>query len=380
LPTVPLLALALVACGGGGFGEGTPPPPSSIAIEEAFPDLPDIGSPLYFAQAPGDSTRSFVVSKQGVIRVFAHSPTVNTSTVFLNIQGRVDDEDEQGLLGLAFDPGYQTNRHFYVHYNPAGGTRRSRISRFTANTDFNSADVDSETIVLSLDQPVSRTNHKGGWIGFGPDGKLYIATGDGGGTGDPDNNAQNRNSPLGKILRINSDGTVPADNPFFGQVGRRAEVWAYGLRNPYRASFDRANGAFWVADVGQDRREEINLVTRGGNYGWRKYEGSLVYDSGDPIPDGAVAPLFEYNNAGNRCSVTGGYVYRGAALDDLTGAYVFGDFCSGEVWALTRDGDRVTSTAIGDVGSQLTSFGEDNAGEVYMTSFDGRIYKLVPAD
>jgi glucose/arabinose dehydrogenase len=348
-------------------------------VENAFPSL-SFESPLYFTQAPGDDNRAFVVGKNGIIRVFANSTATTTTRVFLDIRNRIDDDGEQGLLGLAFDPAYASNGRFYVHYNPSGATRQTRISRFTVSNDPDVADAASEDIVLQFEQPAGFSNHKGGWIGFGPDGKLYIATGDGGGNGDPNNNAQNLDSPLGKILRINADGSIPTDNPFAGQSNRRGDIWAYGLRNPFRASFDRATGAFWVADAGQNQWEEINLVTKGGNYGWRKYEGTHIYNTTDPVPGNATLPLHEYDHSSSRCSIIGGYAYRGTALRAFDGAYLYGDFCTGDLWALTRAGGDVTNARLPRVPGQLTSFGEDNVGEIYISSFDGRIYKLVPAN
>jgi glucose/arabinose dehydrogenase len=236
-------------------------------------------------------------------------------------------------------------------------------------------DAATEDPLLEFGQPFD--NHNGGWIGFGPDGKLYVASGDGGSGGDPQGNAQDLDTLLGKFLRINADGSVPADNPFVGVAGRD-EIWAYGLRNPYRAGFDRDTGELYAGDVGQGQREEIDLIERGGNYGWRKFEGTLVHNGTDPDPGNALAPLFEYAHAGGRCSVIGGYAYRGAALSGFEGAYFYADFCTGELWALRRDGASVSSELLGVVPGNPSSFGEDLAGELYVTSFDGNVYKLVP--
>lgn len=376
LPGVLASSLLLAQCGGSSDDEGGPVEPENVAIVVAFPAL-TFDSPLFLTQAPADDTRVFVVTKAGLIQVFDRSGTA-PAKVFLDLRSRIDDEGEQGLLGLAFDPDYADNGYFYVNYNPAGGARRTRIARYEVSDDPDAADAGSETELLSIAQPAF-SNHKGGWLGFGPDDKLYIATGDGGGTGDPSNNAQNLNSLLGKILRLNRDGSIPADNPFAGDGGQRGEIWAYGLRNPFRASFDRDSGALWAGDVGQGEWEEIDLIERGGNHGWRKFEGSHVYNAGDATPANHTPPLFEYDHSGGRCSITGGYVYRGEALASLSGSYLYADFCSGEVWALTRSGGSVSSMRLGAVPAQVTSFGEDAAGEIYLTAFNGRIYKLVPA-
>ena len=355
---------------------------ADIAIVPAFPQL-TFGAPIFFAQAPGDAARSFVVTQDGRVLRFDHAANASTTTLFLDIRDLVtDDGGEQGLLGLAFDPGFDSNGYLYVNYNPnfdADGDppRRTQISRFQLGANPDSVDPATETPLLSYVQPYP--NHKGGWLGFGPDDMLYIASGDGGSGGDPGNLAQNLDSLLGKILRIEPDGGVPADNPFVGVAGRD-EVWAYGLRNPYRASFDRVEGDLWVGDVGQGEREEIDLVTAGGNYGWRKFEGTRVHNASDPDPGNAVDPVYEYDHSGDRCSIIGGYAYRGSALPAHVGDYFYADFCSREVWGLRRNGGNVTSFFVGLVPANPSSFGEDLAGELYLTAFDGKIYQLAPAD
>jgi glucose/arabinose dehydrogenase len=375
----------LLNCGGGGDGAPNDPckgpcTPGGIAIVDAFPNL-SFDQPLFFAQAPGDTTRAFVATQQGIVYVFANRADVAAAGVFLDIDARVTDAGgELGFLGFAFDPAYSSNGRFYVNYNPNfddSGThpRRTQVSRFQATSDPAIADAGSETPLLTFEQPFD--NHNGGWLDFGPDGKLYIATGDGGSAGDPDNNAQNVDVPLGKILRINADGSAPADNPFVG-IGGRDDIWALGLRNPYRASFDRATGELIAADVGQSQREEVDVIVRGGNYGWRKFEGTLTYNAADPTPADAIAPLYEYDHSVNRCTIIGGYVYRGAAMPAYAGRYFFADFCTGELWTLSRSGGAVTVDPVGQVPGNPTSFGEDAGGELYVTSFDGHVYKLVP--
>jgi glucose/arabinose dehydrogenase len=377
-----VLGSAAAACGGGGGGFTDQPPqpqPLRVGIVSAFPQL-SFDQPLVFAAVPGDATRVVVATRRGLIHIFDNDAAADTAEVLLDIRERVDDSGgEMGLLGLAFDPGYADNGVLYVNYTPEPTPmrpqRRTTIARFSPLQEIPLA---LEAELLSYDQPFA--NHNGGWIGFGPDNKLYIASGDGGGAGDPQNNAQNLGNLLGKILRIEPGGGVPDDNPFADEAGARGEIWAYGLRNPFRASFDRETGELWAADVGQSALEEVNVVERGGNYGWRKFEGTQVFNSGDPTPANAIAPLYEYDHGNGRCSVTGGHVYRGSAIPALVGRYLFADFCSREVWALRRAGSSVEVDALGTVPGRPTAFGEDSDGELYITAFDGKIYKLVPED
>lgn len=406
---VAVLAVLLAACGGGGAGTAPPLAPGvgiaarpslaplafptgvvsggAVSVQRAWPAL-SFPQPLFFAVAPGDRTRGFVVSQDGVIRVFAvDDPAAATSSVFLDIDDRVTDAGgELGLLGLAFDPDYAANGRFYVNYNPNSASdgpglpsRRTRVSRFTVSADRSVADPASETVLLEFEQPFA--NHNGGWLGFGADGKLYIASGDGGSGGDPQGNGQRLDTPLGKFLRINPDGTVPADNPFVGTPGARPEIWAYGLRNPFRAGFDRATGQLWAGDVGQNAYEEIDLVVRGGNYGWNVREGLHGYPTAStPKPPGSsfIDPVVEYDH-GAGCSVTGGTVYRGSRIAALGGAYVYTDFCSGTLWAATPvDGRPATATVIGTVPGNPSSIGEDADGELIATGLSsGALYRLV---
>jgi glucose/arabinose dehydrogenase len=383
--TLALLLPPLLALNGCGGGDEAPadldPDPTTVAVVNAFPNL-SFTNPLYFTFAPGDAEHVFVVTQRGEIFCFVNNPAVTAPIKYLDIDDRVSDAGgEMGLLGLTFDPDYATNGFFYVNYNPnfddsGSHPRRTNISRFKVTSNPEVADPSSETVLLSFAQPFP--NHKGGWLDFGPDGKLYIATGDGGGAGDPENRAQNLGSPLGKILRINKDGTIPGDNPFAG-AGMRPEIWAYGLRNPFRASFDGDN--LWVGDVGQNAWEEVDLVRRGENYGWRKFEGSHVFNPDDPDPGNAVPPVIEYAHDNGRCTVIGGYVYRGASLG--TGFftdYFYADYCSGELWSSHFQESGSVIRALGTIPGNPTSFGLDPAGELYVTSFDGNIYKIVPGD
>ena len=355
-----------------------------LRVERAFPA---IGFQRMVAMAfPDDgSNRAFLVLQPGRIMVFPNQQAAPAAREFLDIRDRVNDRgNEEGLLGLAFDPEFSSNGHFFVYYT-AADPRRSVVSRFSVRADDTGrADPASERIVLEIPQPFS--NHNGGQIQFGPDGYLYISVGDGGGRGDPRANGQDLSTLLGTILRIDVSApqieggySVPPDNPFVGQEGARPEIWAYGLRNPWRFSFDRATDDLWAADVGQNRFEEIDLIVPGGNYGWNKMEGLHCFPRPQAPCDqeGLVLPVAEYGRASG-CSVTGGYVYRGGDLSSLSGAYVYGDFCSGKIWALRHDGASVVEQLeIADTTLSISSFAEDIVGELYILSFDGKIYRFV---
>ena len=372
---VPLLLVLVSACGGGGSGG---PRAGLYQVVEAFPALSFV-SPLFLTYAPGDPTRLFVAEQRGTIQVFENNAATATKSVFLDIQGKVDAGGEMGLLGLAFDPGYAANGFFYVYYSTGtttpGMDHKSVVARYQVTGDPDVADAASETILLQFDQPYG--NHNGGCLAFGPDDHLYIASGDGGSGGDPSGNGQSLTTVLGKILRITTTGAIPADNPFVGMGGGvRGEIWAYGMRNPWRFSFDRLTGDLWCGDVGQNAIEEIDLVVRGGNYGWNLFEGNNEYSNpGNVDIDTTERPVVTYTHALGS-SVTGGYVYRGPGVPGIVGAYVYGDFGSGRLWALVWNGASVVSnTEIAGVAAPA-SFGEDFAGELYICSFDGSIYRL----
>jgi glucose/arabinose dehydrogenase len=351
-------------------------------IEVAFPDL-TFNQPVGIYSAGDGTNRLFVVEQTGAIRVFENSGSTATSKVFLDISDRVLYDGEQGLLGLAFHPNYVENGYFYVNY-VADNPRRTIIARYsvTAN-DPDQADQNSEIILLEVNQPFS--NHNGGQLAFGGDGYLYMGLGDGGSEGDPFGNAQNRSSLLGKILRVDVDSSsagrkygIPADNPFVGgTLGYREEIYAYGLRNPWRFSFDSSTGKLWVADVGQNQREEIDLVENGKNYGWNIMEGTICYSPSTGCNQtGLELPVWDYGRDEGNC-VIGGFVYRGSALMGLYGAYVYGDYGSGRVWALQYDGTSApVNTLLVDTGLRITSFGLDENSELYFTAFDGKIHKL----
>jgi glucose/arabinose dehydrogenase len=363
-------------------------------IEVAFPNL-TFEQPTAFTHAGDGSGRIFVAEKEGRIRVFPNDPSADEAKLFLDISAKVAIEHpEMGFLGLAFDPDYEENGFFYVNYTTAP-PRRSVVSRFQVSaSDPDKADPASEFIILELEQPFP--NHNGGNVMFGPDGYLYLSFGDGGDDAtrrDPFGNGQRINTLLGKILRIDvRDATadepyrVPEDNPFVGDPGARPEVWAYGLRNPWRFSFDPSGEFLWVGDVGQNSYEEINIVRPGGNYGWSVLEGTHCFPPGTVAcnPDGKTPPLIEYPTYENGCAVTGGYIYRGFRASALRGAYVYSDYCSGQLWALRYDGQQVTQhekVLSGWGRAMIPAFGEDADGELYMLDHkEGRIYWFVEND
>ena len=345
-----------------------------------------LSSPLLVTHAGDDSGRLFVVEQTGKVRIIKDGALV--SAAFIDISRSVSDGGEQGLLGLAFHPSYKTNGKLYLSYTDLKGT--SVIREYTVSSNPDRVDGGSGRTLLRVGQPYA--NHNGGHIVFGPDGFLYIGLGDGGSAGDPGNRAQSLGSLLGKILRIDVNRRtgslqygIPSTNPYVGRTGFD-QIWAYGLRNPWRFSFDRARGDLWIGDVGQGSWEEINRATassgrnagRGLNFGWRVMEGAHCYrPSSGCVRTGRQLPVTEYNHGGSRCSVTGGHVYRGKTYPDLVGAYVFGDYCSGEIWYVDRGAPRgVAPTRALDTPTQITSFGEDQAGELYLTDGDGAVYRI----
>ncbi|MEQ9617695.1 MAG: PQQ-dependent sugar dehydrogenase, partial [Deltaproteobacteria bacterium] len=355
-------------------------------IGEGFSD------PLYVTSPTGDSARLFVV-EQNTARIKIIKNGAVLAIPFLDIGSKAGSGGEQGLLGLAFHPNYSNNGYFYVNYtNNSGNTVIARY-RVSGNPDI--ADPGSETILTILTQPFG--NHNGGMLAFSPnDGHLYIGTGDGGSGNDPGNRAQDKGEALGKILRMNvGDGggfSAPADNPFIGDPGVLDSIWALGLRNPWRFSFDRLNGDLYIADVGQGAREEVNRQagdsTGGENYGWRCMEGlsctglpDCICNSGDLTP-----PVHDYTHAGGNCSVTGGYAYRGPAIPELDGTYFFADFCTGRIWSFVWEGNNITQfqertqelqPQAGGAINNVTSFGEDDSGEIYIVDRDGEIFKII---
>ena len=380
LVATPAFLGLVVTCGGD--SAGTPPPAGSVPLrlEQVATGL---AYPVYLTAAPGDTGRLFVVEKGGTVRVLKHGALLPTP--FIDLSSRVTKGSEQGLLGMAFHP---TDGRVVLSFTVAGPERggRSRVATFTPGANPDVLDPASEQLVLEVDQPYS--NHNGGHVAFGPDGYLYFGLGDGGSGGDPQGHGQDRSDLLGSLLRLDIDHglpyTVPASNPFVGQAGARGELWNWGLRNPWRFSFDRANGNLYIADVGQNEWEEVSVqpaASPGGeNYGWAVMEGEHCYGSAGCNRAGLVMPVIEYGH-GDGCSITGGYVYRGQAIPELAGTYFHGDYCEGWIRSFVYQGGAATSAASWpalDTGQQITSFGEDARGEIYVVLAGGTIYRIAP--
>jgi glucose/arabinose dehydrogenase len=357
----------------------TPAAPSFGASIQLVRVASGLSNPLFVTHAHDGTNRLFILEQGGTMKVL--QPGASTPTVFLDIQTKVLFSGERGLLGLAFHPQYPVNPRFYLDYTRAGDGA-TVIAEYQVSSDPNVASP-TEKVLLVIAQPYA--NHNGGMLAFGADGYLYIAMGDGGSSFDPGNRALNKDDLLGKILRIDVDhanGPIPysspATNPFFGSIPGADEVFAYGLRNPWRFSFDRATNDLYVADVGQGLREEVDIVTAGGNYGWRVWEGtSCTGLAPDPTcaASGYTFPVIEYSHTLGRCSITGGYVYRGTQGSLPGGSYVFGDYCSGEIF-LVEGGSM---SVLLDTSLAISSFGEDEAGEVYVVNLGGTIDRIVNA-
>jgi glucose/arabinose dehydrogenase len=378
-----VIATLAAACSGGGGSDSNT---TSASAERAAsvrlePVVNGLAFPLDFAGPPGDPSRQFVAEKGGRVRVLRDGVLLDAP--FLDLSGRVSGGTEQGLLGIAFHPGYPSDPRFFVNYTDQAGDTHVASFRVSANPDVATA---SGADVLVVHQPFA--NHNGGGLAFGPDGFLYIGLGDGGSEGDPLGNGQSLSTLLGKMLRIDVDGgspyAIPAGNPFLGTAGARGEIWSYGLRNPFRFSFDRGTGDLYIGDVGQDAREEIDFASSrsgGQNYGWNRTEGTLCFGASSCNRDGITFPIAEYGHDAG-CAVTGGYVYRGTAIPALQGEYFFGDFCSGFVRSLhvaggsasgQRDWPRLAP------GDSITSFGQDAAGELYVVTGGGMVFRIAPA-
>lgn len=371
-------------------GETTPPTeatatPTVTALEQLAigvePLVTDLDQPLHVTGAGDGSGRLFVVEKGG--RIWVLRDGERTRAAFLDIADKVSGASEQGLLSIAFPPDFEESAVCYINYTDRDGA--SVISRLSVEGD--AADPDSEQMLLRLPQPFS--NHNGGGMLFGPDGYLWVGFGDGGSGGDPRGNGQNLGTMLGAMLRLDvSDARadsyeIPEDNPFRGRDGALPEIWAYGLRNPWRFSFDRLTGDLWIADVGQTAWEEINFQTAGSpggeNYGWNVYEGAHTYPGGEAVSaaEGFVMPVVEYDRSAGK-SVTGGYVYRGTGQPKLWGTYLYADFVDGRIWGLQRAEDgSVKTKLLLDNDMMIASFGEDDNGELYVVDYNGGVYRVV---
>ncbi len=363
-----------------GDGPVGPPTGTGARLQEVVTGL---SVPLYLTAPAGDA-RLFIVEKTGGIRIVKGGALLPDP--FLDLSAQVSSGSEQGLLGLAFDPEYATNGRFVVHYTDLAGN--TALSRFQVSADPDRADPASEQLILTAAQPAS--NHNGGQVAFGPDGFLYLGLGDGGSSGDPEGRGQDLSDLLGSILRVDLRAgdpyAVPADNPFAGNPNARPEVWSYGLRNPWRFSFDRATGDLYIADVGETQVEEIDVSTpadgagRGVNYGWSIMEGSQCFRGSGCDRTGLTLPVLEYSHQ-EGCSVTGGYVYRGSSIPELQGHYFYADFCQGWVRSFRYTGGAVTDEASWPTlspGGPIVSFGEDSAGELYVLQAGGGVFRIVP--
>jgi glucose/arabinose dehydrogenase len=375
------LSSSLGASGCSGSGPSGPPDGTGVAVQEVASGL---SFPLYLTAPPGDLARLFVVEKTGAIRIVKDGALLPDP--FLDLSTQVSSGSEQGLLGMAFDPDYATTGRFVVHYTDLGGN--TAVFRFTVSADPDRADPASGQVILTAAQPFE--NHNGGQVTFGPDGMLYLGLGDGGSGGDPGNRGQDLTDLLGSILRVDirtaDPYSVPPDNPFIAQPGARPEIWSYGLRNPWRFSFDRANGDLYIADVGQSQFEEIDVSPAAGgggtgvNYGWSIMEGLHCFHDAGCDQTGLSLPVLEYDHS-DGCSVTGGYVYRGSAIPAIQGHYFYADLCRGWVRSFRYAGGVATEQtdwpALASTGT-IVSFGEDAAGELYILEAGGRVLKVVP--
>lgn len=354
---------------------------SNLTLEPMFPNLPGLSAPIGLFQAPNESTMWYVVQQNGIVRQFENSASVNSYTDFIDLTSRVTYGGERGLLGFAFHPNFSVNGEFYVSYNDLNSD--SVISRFTYSGSL-PVSLATEEVILTLQQPA--TNHNGGHIGFGPDGYLYIGFGDGGGGGDPFDHGQNTQSLHSTLLRIDVNNTdtysIPADNPFVNDANVLDEIYAYGLRNPWRWNFDQQNGDLWLGDVGQNEYEEVDIVSAGDNLGWPIMEGTHCYNANSCDQTGLVLPVAEYNHDSGDCSITGGYVYRGQTIPALQGHYLYGDFCTGRIWSTVRAANQsFTTQEILLSGLGISSFAQGHNGEVYILNLWGdpgqNIYRFV---
>jgi len=393
---LPLLCL-LAACADWFNSPPTnpPPPPPPPPPPAGTPTLHPIGAflrPTYLTAPASDSTRIFVTERGGLIRIVRDD--VLLPTAFLDLRGKIDSAIENGLFSMAFHPQYATNHKFFVFFTNLNGD--IRVVRYLGTANPDSADPNSADTILAVPHPLAGTslpfsNHHGGQLQFGPDRMLYVSLGDGGCCGDPLQNGQRHHTMNGKIHRINVDGatgyTVPADNPFVADTSFPPETWAWGVRNPWRFSFDRQTGDLYIGDVGQDTWEEVDVAAapnpgKGLNYGWSTMEGTHCYGGGSCSQAGLTLPFIEYQHQGGECDVQGGYVYRGTRVTQLTGYYLYVDYCSGRVGSFKHSGGVATAsrdwTAEISPGRGVVSWGEDARGELYLMTYGGTVYRIVP--
>ena len=395
-----LLILMFSSCGGGGSYSSSPPsppppppPPAAITVttNRVFDQISML-APVAMMQAPGDTSRWFVIEQQGFVRAFPNIAGVTDAdaNVFIDLRARVQSGGETGLLGMAFHPDFANgNFEVFLSYTRDNGGLESAVTRFRSIDNGLTLDDTMEDIILTI--PQENSNHNGGQIAFGADGLLYAGWGDGGGAGDPFERAQNNNFLLGTLTRIDVDGgvpyAIPAGNPFAANAANPCnqgiggadcpEIYAFGLRNPWRWSFDRQDNDLWVGDVGQNQWEEVDRVVAGGNYGWDDREGAHCFEPAAGCLTNSIDPITEYDHTQGQ-SITGGYVYRGAAIVELQGHYVYGDFVSGRIWALPANsvqgavGQELLDTTFG-----ISSFAQDNDGELYVIDYGGSMHQIV---
>jgi glucose/arabinose dehydrogenase len=382
-----MLCALMAACNGsdevGGGGAGPPPATSnSLRLQTVTAVL---SSPVFLTAPTGDVGRLFIVEQGGLIRILNSLDGTPRATAFLDVAGLIVTGGEQGLLGMAFDPNYAGNGRFYIYYTNTAGD--IVIARYGVSSNPDIANAGAQAILKTIAHPTNQ-NHNGGMLAFGPDGCLYAGIGDGGGRGDPNGNAQNTNSLLGKILRLDPEtgSACGTDNPFATGTGGAPEVWSFGLRNPWRFSFDRSTGVLYIGDVGQDQREEVDAVVgpnagQGVNFGWNIMEGFACFNPPSGCnSSGLTPPILDYSHDAGACSVTGGYVYRGTLNPAVNGSYFYADYCAGFVRSFQLQGGRPSSQNTWPLlspGGQITSFGEDARGELYILTQTGGLSRIV---
>jgi glucose/arabinose dehydrogenase len=382
-----MLCALMVACNGSdevGGGGASPPPATSNSLRLQTVTAV-LSSPVFLTAPTGDVGRLFIVEQGGLIRILNSLDGTPRATPFLDVAGLIVTGGERGLLGMAFDPNYAGNGRFYIYYTNTAGD--IVIARYGVSSNPDIANAGAQAILKTIAHPTNQ-NHNGGMLAFGPDGCLYAGIGDGGGSGDPNGNAQNTNSLLGKILRLDPEtgSACGTDNPFANGTGGAPEVWSFGLRNPWRFSFDRSTGVLYIGDVGQDQREEVDAVVgpnagQGVNFGWNIMEGFACFNPPSGCnSSGLTPPILDYSHDAGACSVTGGYVYRGTLNPAVNGSYFYADYCAGFVRSFQLQGGQPSSQNTWPLlspGGQITSFGEDARGELYILTQTGGLSRIV---